>query len=150
MGELWWAEAVIAADQTPDWDAARATIGSLGPDDIPDFQDYINELPEEALRASHPEAAEALFAPASAERDTLLLRYVRLLVRHDLDALIEVLQAGRPHVCAFEAEGMRVYVHCSGYGSSPDKLCDIWLRIDNMGLLQAAGFVETGVLDGGC
>jgi hypothetical protein len=45
---------------------------------------------------------------------------------------------------------MRVYVHCSGYGSSPDKLCDSWLRIGNMGLLQAAGFAETGVLDGGC
>jgi hypothetical protein len=100
MGELWWGEAVIASDRTPDWDAARAAIEGLDSDDIPDFQEYVDELPEEALRASHPEAADALFEPASPERDTLLLPYVWLLVRHDLDGLIEVLQAGRPHVCA--------------------------------------------------
>jgi hypothetical protein len=40
--ELWWEEAVIAADRQPDWDAARAGIEVLDADDIPDFQEYVD------------------------------------------------------------------------------------------------------------
>lgn len=148
MGELWWAEAVIAIDREPNWQHARATVDGFRPDDIPHWDEYVNELDEAMLAAVDPAAATALSASASPERDARLLPHVLDALRRDVDEVAEVLRCGRAYVCAFAAAGFRVYVHCSGYGPEPDRLCDAWLRVHNAGLLRAAGFVDTFVLEG--
>jgi hypothetical protein len=147
MGDLWWAEAAIAADRTPDWQAAYAAISGLSRDDIPQWDEYVDGL-EDELHMTDGGVHGARHIDASGRRwESLLLSRVRDVMRTELEHVVDAVTAGAPRVCAFEVAGFRVYVHCSGYGSAPDRLCESWLRLDALGLLRVAGFVETRTLD---
>jgi len=150
VAELWWAEAVIPVEREPDWAAAYDAILALSVEQLDcKLEEYAAQLNGHAVAAADPHTATALLGADGPERDELLLPHVRMVVREELDMVVDALSRGRPYVCAFEAAGLRVYVHCSGYASDPDQLCDAWLNVDGLGLLQAAGFVGTRVLDGG-
>ena len=148
MSELWWAEAAIPVDREPDWASAYAAAAALSVEQLDcKWEEYVAQLDEPQMRAL--DAAAATLLPAdSAEHDGLLLAHVHGFVRDELD-LVAALWRAVAYVCAFEAAGLREFVHCSGYGPGPDRLGDAWLNVHGLGLLQAAGFVGTRALDGG-
>lgn len=156
MRELWWAEAVIPVDREPDWQAAYAAIDGmrLEPNKLEEYVASVADCTAaEVMAAADPATGTGPFGPEGPKCDPWVLQVlheVQEAVREDLAAVREALSLGRARVCAFEAAGVRVYVHCGGFGGEPDDLCDAWLNVDALGLLQAAGFVKTRVLDGGC
>jgi hypothetical protein len=152
MGELWWAEAVIPKDRQPDWAAAHQLISELRAPEIREScPEYINEIPDQALRAAGIPVPVAGLDVDDLVRFPKLVGLVQFLVHADLEQISTVLASGRPRVCAFESAGLRIFVHESGYSSGdPDLLCDRWLRLQNIGAFERAGFLPTAALDGGC
>jgi hypothetical protein len=144
MGELWWAEAVIAIDRSPDWTAAHELIDELTAQEICDrCPEYLNDVAEQVLASAGIAGPAAGFVDEDVLRTSKLVSLVRALAHVDLNEVAVVLAAGRPHVCAFESAGLRIFVHDSGYSSGgPDHLCDIWLRLQNVAHSSAPTFAN--------
>lgn len=145
MSELWWAEAAIHADCQPNWTTAHEYLDQLTAQQIFNAcPEYVYEIPDDAL------VAAGLQGRDFAWEDEDILRYPRLadlikpLLHRDLHQIAELMEAPRHLLCRFEAAGLNVYVCCSGFSSGgPDRLVDAWLRLDNLGVFQRAGFVHT-------
>lgn len=135
MSELWYAEAGIPIESRPDWCAAHRAVEQLSIESFGwHYHDYVDRLSESAV-PGEPSASPVEAATVS--------RAVRDLVHADVDLVRAVLGSQQSGLCALEVAGLRVFVYVSGWGTAPDQPCEAWLRLQSLGVLGAAGFLET-------